>query len=434
MGTVLTARVFLPFMLGFFLSYLFRSINNVIAPDLVRDVGVDASGLGLLTGIYMITFAAFQMPLGILLDRFGPRRTEAALLMFAAAGAFIFATATSPAALIAGRGLIGFGVSACLMAAFKSFVDWLPAERLPFANAIMFATGGIGAMSATVPVETALQFTDWRGVFLFLTAAAVGVAVLIFAVVPEKAEHRAMAGQGTLAQQISGTLQILRSPVIFTIAPFSTATQATTMAVLTLWTGPWLRDVAGWSRAEVAAGLFWIAAATTAGYLASGWVATRLARRGIRPERVAVTGMVVFLFVQVLILTEAPIPPLAIWSLYAIFGISGGVMYASLSQKFPTHLAGRVNTTFNMFIFIYAFAAQWGVGAIINLWPMAPNGQFAAEGYGRAFLAMLGIQVALFVWWLISRLIWRTPETIRRPQDQEVDREADRAPGGDISR
>ena len=174
MGTVLTARVFLPFMLGFFLSYVFRSINNVIAPDLVRDVGVDASGLGLLTGVYMITFAAFQMPLGILLDRFGPRRTEAALLLFAAAGAFIFATATSPTALIFGRGLIGFGVSACLMAAFKSFVDWLPAERLPFANAIMFATGGLGAMSATVPVETALQFTDWRGVFLFMAAAAVG--------------------------------------------------------------------------------------------------------------------------------------------------------------------------------------------------------------------------------------------------------------------
>ena len=434
MGTVLTARVFLPFMLGFFLSYVFRSINNVIAPDLVRDVGVDASGLGLLTGIYMITFAAFQMPLGILLDRFGPRRTEAALLLFAAAGAFIFATATSPMALIAGRGLIGFGVSACLMAAFKSFVDWLPADRLPFANAIMFATGGLGAMSATVPVETALQFTDWRGVFLFMAAAAVGVAILIFAAVPEKAEHRAAGVQSTLAQQIGGLAQILKSPIIFTIAPLSTTTQATTMAVVTLWTGPWLRDVAGWSRAEVAAGLFWIAAATTVGYLASGWIATRLARRGIRPEQVAVTGMIVFFFVQVLILIDAPIHPLAIWSLYAIFGISGGVMYASLSQKFPAHLAGRVNTTFNMFIFVYAFAAQWGIGAIINIWPMAPNGQFAAEGYGRAFLVMLAIQLVLFVWWLISRLIWRMPEAIRPPPDQPPDQELDSAPGGDISR
>ncbi len=83
-------RVFIPFALGYFLSYLFRTVNAVIAPDLVRDIGVDPASLGLLTSAYFLAFAAFQLPLGVLLDRYGARRVEAALLLFAAAGAFVF--------------------------------------------------------------------------------------------------------------------------------------------------------------------------------------------------------------------------------------------------------------------------------------------------------------------------------------------------------
>ena len=124
-------RVFIPFALGYFLSYLFRVVNNVIAPDLVADLGLDAADLGLLTSTYFLTFAAFQLPLGILLDRFGPRRTEAALLVFAGLGAFLFAIAESTIGLIVGRAFIGFGVSACLMAAFKAFGMWVAPGRTP---------------------------------------------------------------------------------------------------------------------------------------------------------------------------------------------------------------------------------------------------------------------------------------------------------------
>ena len=158
-------RLFLPFGLGYFLSYLYRTVNAVIAPNLVQDIGLDPANLGLLTASYFLSFAAFQLPLGVLLDRYGPRRVEAVLLLFAAAGAFIFAWAESLTGLIVGRALIGFGVSACLMAAFKAFTIWLPPERLPLANGIQMISGGIGALAATTPVEMALQLTDWRGVF-----------------------------------------------------------------------------------------------------------------------------------------------------------------------------------------------------------------------------------------------------------------------------
>ena len=113
-------RILLPFALGYFISYLFRTVNAVIAPNLAADIGVDPSGLGLLTSAYFIAFASAQLPLGVLLDRFGPRRIEALLLLFAAAGALIFARSQSLGGLALGRAFIGFGVSACLMAAFKA--------------------------------------------------------------------------------------------------------------------------------------------------------------------------------------------------------------------------------------------------------------------------------------------------------------------------
>ena len=179
-------RVFIPFALGYFLSYLYRVVNAVLAPDLAAELGVGPSELGLLTAAYFITFAAFQLPLGILLDRFGSRKIESLLLIFAAAGAFVFSEAESVTGLVIGRALIGFGVSACLMAAFKAFVTWFRKEQLPLINGIQMASGGFGALTATAPVEAALGITDWRGIFLILSILTLAVAATVFFVVPEK--------------------------------------------------------------------------------------------------------------------------------------------------------------------------------------------------------------------------------------------------------
>ena len=161
-------RVFIPFAMGYFLSYGYRVVNSVIAPDLVSDLNMDPSQLGLLTSTYFISFASSQLALGVLLDRYGPRIINSFLLLFAATGAFVFATSTSLAGVIAGRALIGFGVSACLMAAFKAYVLWFPPKMWPRVNGLQMAAGGLGALSATTPVAWALQVTDWRGLFMGL--------------------------------------------------------------------------------------------------------------------------------------------------------------------------------------------------------------------------------------------------------------------------
>ena len=137
--------VLVPFGIGYYMSYLFRTVNAIISPQLVNDVGLSPSALGFMTAAYFITFALVQLPLGIVLDRYGPRKVQASLLMIAAVGAAMFATGTTAFMLIVGRGLVGVGVSACLMAALKANVLWFPKEKIPVVNGVIFAFGTMGA-------------------------------------------------------------------------------------------------------------------------------------------------------------------------------------------------------------------------------------------------------------------------------------------------
>ncbi len=396
-------QVFLPFALGYFLSYLYRVINAVLAPDLAADLGVDPSGLGLLTATYFITFAAFQLPLGILLDRFGPRRIEAGLLILAAAGAFIFANAGTLTGLVIGRGLIGFGVSACLMAAFKAFVIWFPKQQLPRINGFQMAAGGLGALAATSPVESALTVTDWRGIFTLLAALTVLVAAVIFFIVPER---KSANKEESFADQMREMGTILRSLHFWRIAPWATLSQGTFLAVHGLWAGPWLRDVAGYDRSSVAGTLLLLAVAMVLGFVTLGTAAERLSRRGISTMAVGAMGMGLFMAVMVLIVSGNKSGATLMWMLFGFFGTSGILPYAALSQSFPLHLSGRVNTALNLLVFLGAFAAQWGIGAIIGIWPTTQSGGYAPAGYQAAFGILLFIQLITIFWfWFASALL-----------------------------
>ena len=401
-----TLRIFLPFAFGYFLSYLYRVVNSVLAPNLVADIGVDPSELGLLTAAYFITFAAFQLPLGMLLDRFGPRRIETGLLVFAAAGAFLFSRAETMTGLVVGRALIGFGVSACLMAAFKAFVVWFPREQLPLVNGMQMAAGGLGALAATAPVEAALNFTDWRGVFIVLSVLTLMVACCVFLVVPEKEPY---GGGSGLQEQLGGIGEVYSSLVFWRIAPWTTLSQATFLAIHGLWSGPWLRDVAGFDRADVAGTLLLVAVSMVAGFIILGAAAERLSRRGIPPLVVAAAGMATFMAVLLIIVLQLKIWAVPLWMLFGFFGTSGILPYAVLSQSFPARLAGRANTALNLLVFIAAFTAQWGIGSVIELWPPNATGGYAPPGYRAAFGIMLAFQGLTFLWFL-----WASARLARR--------------------
>lgn len=395
----LLLRVFAPFAVGYFLSFLFRAVNAVLAPELLRDLGMGPSALGLLTATYFIAFASFQLPLGVLLDRFGPRRVEAALLLVAAVGAFCFARAETLGQLIVGRALIGLGVSACLMAAFKAYTQWFASEKWPLVNGFQMAAGGLGALAATSPVQWLLPWAGWRGIFLGLALATLLVAGLVFFLVPE----RETAGKGERFRvQLRGIGEVFVSPDFWRIAPLTALSQATLFAVQGLWVSPWLKEVSQLAPKAVVVMLFWIALAMVAGFVGLGGMAARLQQWGVPVQASALTGMVLFMAIQLLLVVGPATWATPLWLGFGFFGTSGILAYAALAQRFPVHLSGRVSTAINLLVFVAAFAGQWAIGGIVGWWPQPGQGQFPAAGLRAGFAFMLVCQAAALAWFVVA--------------------------------
>jgi sugar phosphate permease len=392
--------VLLPFSLGYYMSYLFRAVNAIISPRLVADIGLGAAELGLLTSVYFFVFAICQVPLGLMLDRYGPRRVQSVLLLFAALGAALFAVGDSFAALTVARGCIGLGVSTCLMACFKANVMWWPRDRLPLMNGCATAFGGLGALSATIPVELLVPLIGWRGIFWVLCALTVASAALIFFAVPDAPGERG-GPTDTLKAQIAGLGRIFRSAIFWRLAVAASVNTASVMAYQTLWAAPWLRDVARLDSAGVANGLFLFNAGFLAGVFGSGALADAALRRGIPPVWGVIFAIFGTLTVEAMFAANATAIALPLCFAFGCFGSSGILVYALYGRYFPTSLAGRTNSAQNMLSFVMAFVMQWGVGEIVGLWPALAGGGYPAAAHQAGMLATLTATAAAALW-----LVW----------------------------
>ena len=400
----------LPFGLGYFLSYLFRAVNAVVAPDLVTEIGLSASELGLLTAAYLFAFAAFQLPLGVLLDRYGPRRVQAALLVLAAIGAVLFSMGKGVVALTAARALIGIGFAGGLMSGFKAVVLWVPEKRRALGNSLVMSLGAIGLLCATAPMEFAVGVAGWRNVFLGMAALTLCVALLILLLVPER---KAPPSGDSLGTQIKSIGAILADRGFWGLAPLLAATAGTQIAIQTLWAGPWLRDVAGLDRAAAASYLFLMAASFFAGILFSGALADRLVRRGISELDIMIGFLTLFLASQVaIVLNIVPVRTLA-WMTFGMTGQVAVLGYPWLSQHFGAARSGRANTAMNLIIFGAAFLVQYAIGAIIDTFPQRGGGGFDAAAYQVAFGVFLALQLLALGWYLSQRsrfiMVKKTP-------------------------
>jgi MFS family permease len=391
--------VFCPFAAGFYLSYFFRNVNAVISRDLARDFALSSADLGFLTATYLLAFAAFQLPLGVLLDRYGPRRVLAALLCVAGAGALVFALAQDIVTLSVGRALIGLGVSGCLMGAIKAFTLWFPLSRLATLNGLYLAVGGLGGLSATAPAEAFLGPFGWRALFLALAGTSVVVAALIFLLVPEKA----LPGHGqTLRAQIAGFGRIFSSTPFWRIALPLVVCHAAYQALQGLWLAPWLYDVAGYARPAVATALFTAAVAYTAGSVFFGVSSDRLAQVGVSRMTTYKIGLVTSLAMFTLLAAGVATGLSVILAVYAFTSISVSLAYALLTPRFPPEMTGRVITASNVLMFGTSFLFQWGIGAVLRLFP-ADGERYADAGYATAFWILVAMQVAVVLWLLPMR-------------------------------
>ena len=389
-------RVFLPFAAGYYLSYLLRTVNAVIAPELTRELALSAADLGLLTSAYLLAFAAFQIPLGLLLDRHGPRRVEAGLLLVAAAGTLLFAFGRSPFELTFARGLIGLGVSACLMAAFKGFAQNFPAERQASLTGAIMASGGLGAITASLPLELALPLLGWRGVFQGLTFLLVAVAAWIYLSVPQR---EAGVSRDRLGAQLKGVAGILAHRVFWRFAPPMALVTGGFLAVQGLWAVPWLMNVENLSRHQAAEVLFALNLAMLLSHLGIATFAVRLARAGITPSRLLLGGFGLALASQAAMLAGLG-PAMPLWFAYGV-GVSGGSLsYSLLSAHFAPALSGRVTTTLNLLLFIGAFTLQWGLGVLID--GLGAAGFATPAAYRATFALLLILQAASYAWFLFE--------------------------------
>jgi len=390
----LILSVFLPFAAGYYLSYLFRTINASIAPALASEFGLDAAATGLLASVYFLVFAGAQIPIGVLLDRFGPRRVQSVLLVLAAGGATLYGMARGFPELLMGRALIGLGVAASLMAGIKAIVLWFPKERVALANGWMIMLGSLGAVTATAPTAWLLNYLGWRDLFEILTIASVATAGLVYCVVPDR---DTTPKNSTIAENLLTLRSIFTDPRFLRIAPLSATCIGSSWALQSLWAAPWLVDVEGSHRQGVAAQLFVMALGISLGALVLGMIADRLRRHGIRTEVIlAAVGVLCFLAELALIL-RAPLPPLLPWCIISVMGAATVLSYAVIADYFSTELAARANGALNLLHFSWAFVVQCGIGVILAQWS-PQNGHYPIEAYQSAFAASLAFQAVALIW------------------------------------
>jgi predicted MFS family arabinose efflux permease len=386
-------RLYPAFAAGYLLSYFYRNVNAVISPDLTRELSLSPGALGLLTAVYFVAFAGMQLPAGMLLDRYGPRRVEPVLLLIAAAGALLFAFSDSEGGLVAARALIGMGVAICLMAPLKAIATWYPKERQASLGGWMMVAGSAGALVATAPLEFALRFVSWRVTFVALAATTCAAALLIGWFVPDTPAASRTVG---LRAQWRGVRSVFAHPRFWWIAPLAALGIGSFMALQGLWAVPWLIEVNGFDRAVAAQHLLVMGVTMLVGYVALGLGSTRLARRGMHPRHLFAAGFALSALALTAIIALLP----GTWLWWALYGLGATVnvlAFTVLNDGFAIELTGRANTALNLAMFIGSFAAQWGIGIVVDL-ARSGLGLEIAGGLKLAFAIALGLYALGYGW------------------------------------
>jgi predicted MFS family arabinose efflux permease len=389
------ARIYFPFAAGYLLSYLFRTVNAVISPELARDLSLNPSSLGLLTSAYFLAFGAAQIPVGMLLDRFGPRRVEPFLLAVAAVGALLFSLAQSLPGLALARAVIGLGVCACLMAPMKAIAAWFPRDRQASLSGWIMVAGGLGALAATTPLELALQVTGWRTIFVVLAGVTFVAALMIAWRIPDIERPAAAPG---FREQWAGVRMVLRHPRFWWIAPLAACCIGTFMAVQGLWAVPWLMETGGQDRTGAARHLLFMGCVVLGGYVLLGFFGTRLARRGIHARHLFAAGFGSAIVALAGIFMALP-GSYFWWALYGLGAAANVLGFTVLNEGFGRELAARSNTTLNLLMFTGSFVAQWGIGVIAE----TAHEHFAIDQAGGLRVALgfaLAANVLSFLWFL----------------------------------
>ncbi|MGH8856887.1 MAG: MFS transporter [Polaromonas sp.] len=442
------AIVFLAFAAAYFCSALVRAITATLSPVLTQEFSLQARDLGLLAGGYFLGFAATQLPLGAWLDRHGPKRVILYFLSLAVLGCLAFSLAGSFAWLLAARVLVGMGVSACLMAPLTGYRRWFEPSAVLRANSWMLMTGSLGMLASTLPVQWLMPLTGWRPLFWILAALILLSMAAIVWVVPQWAPTlvasrtaRGLAGRGSrdasplspvqacssrlgaAGSSPSGAVRsgggpaggraptlvasegtpplsplqegsyalIWRSRYFRKMSPLAFFNYGGMVAMQTLWAGPWMVKVAGYTPLEAATGLFYINASMLATFWGWGMVNPWLAQRGWSANRLISWGVPLSLAVLAFNILAGAATGWLGWALFCMSSSAMGLAQPAVGMAFQPALAGRALSAYNLVIFAGVFVVQWSIGLLIDAFAGMGLGQVASFQAAMTLFLCCGI-------------------------------------------
>lgn len=376
--------------LGYVLSMFYRTSVGVIGDELSREMNLSAEALGVVGGAYFLVFAAAQIPLGIALDRYGPRRVNACMALVAGCGAVAFAAASGYATLVFGRGLIGLGCAAGLMGSLVAFARWFPPRRFTAMAGFMLAVGGLGNLASTGPLALAAEWLGWRATFLCAAAVSAATAVLTFAAVRDAPPGAPASGarRESFGAALRGVGAVLRNRQLHLLLPLNSCAYGALMAVLALWGAPWLAHVHGLDAVAAGNAMMAMAVALMLGSLAYGWLGSRIgANRAVVLAGAAATSALYAAMATLLF--DGVAAAVAAICLVALLGGYAALMLAHIRSLFPERLTGRGLTAANLFNFGGAGAIQAVCGWIVGAYPQA-DGAYPPEAYSALFGFLAG--------------------------------------------
>ena len=389
--------VFFVFAFGYFISCLLRAITATLSPVLTLEFELMAADLGLLAGGYFLGFASMQIPLGYLLDKFGPKKIVSSFLLIAFIGTISFALAQSFSGLLVSRILIGVGVSACLMAPLTGYRIWFAENQQQRANSWMLMIASLGFLSSTLPVQLLLPALGWRWIFGGIAALILISIILMLSFIP-KWNHQ---NDEFLENQVKqGSLvDVWKNKFFISVIPMGLFNYGGLMAIQTLWAGPWMIRVAGYTPLESATGLFWINITMLVSFFLWGYFLPRITNLGFSALKILKLGLPVSFLVMLTIIILGSKAGAFYITLFILSSIFLSVTQPAVGLSFQSHLAGKALTSFNLLIFLGTFIMQWVMGLVIDL--VKNYGYTEIIGFKAAFSFFLFLSLISYIFFLI---------------------------------
>ena len=353
--------IFLVFALGYFISTLLRAITATISPELINEFNLSAGELGLLGGGYFLGFASVQIPLGYMLDLKGPRKIVSYFLSLTIVGLLIFAFAQNFLTLLVSRIIIGVGVGACLMGPLTAYRIWYQDETQQRANSWMLMVGAIGMLSSSLPVQFFLPIIGWRNIFLLLAFITLVCIILIIIFIPQ------WTSKGNQRNDDAKLSIVWQNQFFRSVIPMGFFSTGGLFAIQTLWAGPWMIKVSGYTPEESATGLFLIYFFMLLSFLIWGYFVPKFSKNVNDAIRLLKYGSPLSLLVLGIIIYLGPNTESIHWALFIVSAVFLSLIQPAVGMAFSVSNAGKALTSYNLLIFIGAFFLQWIIGLIIDL-------------------------------------------------------------------